>query len=125
MLTKNEDKIMFAVYSACKEKSCALLSPDDILTMAGVRGVVSYDALDKILEALEYDDYFDLILSDRRGEKVYCITLHEKGQGYKRQKTIVQTRHRRGRRVGQLCHRFDFEGDFYVSLLFKANICLT
>ncbi len=90
MLTKNEDKIMFAVYSACKEKSCALLSPDDILTMAGVRGVVSYDALDKILEALEYDDYFDLILSDRRGEKVYCITLHEKGQGYKRQKTIVK-----------------------------------
>ena len=90
MLTKNEDKIMFAVYSACKEKTSALLSPDDILSMANVRGEVSYDALEKILEALEYDDYFDLIRSDRKGEKVYCITLHEKGQGYKRQKTIVK-----------------------------------
>ena len=90
MLTRNEDKIMFAVYSACKEKTSALLSPDDILSMANVRGEVSYDGLEKILEALEYDDYFDLIRSDRKGEKVYCITLHEKGQGYKRQKTIVK-----------------------------------
>lgn len=90
MLTKNEDKIMGAVYSACAGKACCLLSPDDILSMAGVRGSVGYGALEKILEALEYDDYFELILSDRKGEKVYCITLKEKGLSYKRQKVMIK-----------------------------------
>ncbi|PWM71807.1 MAG: hypothetical protein DBX59_07945 [Bacillota bacterium] len=90
MLTKNEDKIMNAIYGACTGKTCCLLSPDDILSMAGVRGAVGYGALDKILQALEYDDYFELILSDRRGEKVYCITLKERGLSYRRQKVMAK-----------------------------------
>lgn len=97
MLTKNEDKIMGAIYAACAGKTSCLLSPDDILSMAGVRGAVSYGALDKILEALEYDDYFELILSDRRGEKVYCISLKEKGLSYRRQK--VQQKRNLGYRL--------------------------
>ena len=45
MLTKNEDKIMGAIYAACAGKTSCLLSPDDILSMAGVRGAVGYGAL--------------------------------------------------------------------------------
>lgn len=90
MLTKLEDKIMYAVFCACNGKNSCLISPEDIINMADIRGDVTYDSLEKVLEELEYDDYFDLVLSDRKGEKVYCITLHEKGQGYKRQKVIVK-----------------------------------
>lgn len=90
MLTKFEDKIMNAIYCSCKGKSGCLLTPDDILSLSGVRGSVNYEKLDKILDSLELDDYFDIIISDRKGEKVYCITLHEKGQGYTRQKTIIK-----------------------------------
>lgn len=90
MLTKNEDKIMYAIYSAMGGKQCCLLTPDDILSIAGVRNEVNYKLLDEILESLEYDDYFDLVISDRKGEKVYCITLHGKGLAYKRQKIIIK-----------------------------------
>lgn len=90
MLNKNEDKIMFAVYTACSGKESCLLSPDDILSMAGVRGDVTTEELEKILESLEYDGYFDLVYSDRKGEKIYCITMHEKGRAYKRQKVVVK-----------------------------------
>lgn len=90
MLTKNEDKIMSAIYSAANGKQSCLLTPDDILSISGARGEVNYKTLDGILEALELDDYFDMIISDRKGEKVYCITLHAKGLGYKRRKTIIK-----------------------------------
>ena len=32
--------------------------------------------------------YFDLVYSDRRGEKVFCITLLEKGKSYFRKEKI-------------------------------------
>lgn len=81
---------MYAIFTACENKQSCLLSPDDILSMADVRGEVDSEQLDKILQSLEYDDYFDVVNSDRKGEKVYCITLHEKGKGYKRQKVVVK-----------------------------------
>ena len=90
MLTKNEDKIMHAIFSLMNGKQSCLITPDDILSIAGVRGEVNYKMLDGILQSLEFDDYFDMIISDRKGEKVYCITLHGKGQGYVRQKTIIK-----------------------------------
>ena len=46
--------------------------------------------VEKILRSLELDDYFDLIQSDRKGEKMYVITLHANGEAYKR--TALQVR---------------------------------
>ena len=42
------------------------------------------EKLEKILKALELDDYFEMISSDRKGEKMYVITLHPNGFAFKR-----------------------------------------
>ncbi len=40
--------------------------------------------MDDILNALKCDGYFDLINSERKGEKMYVINLRESGFAYKR-----------------------------------------
>ena len=40
--------------------------------------------MEAILRSLELDDYFDLIESDRKGERMFVITLHANGLAYKR-----------------------------------------
>lgn len=72
---------MTTVLALRGEKNSFLVSPDDILA-AGVG--IGRDELEKILENLCLDGYFDFILSDRKGERVYCISLTEKGKGYLR-----------------------------------------
>ncbi len=81
MLSAKESRVMITVLALRGEKTSFLLSPDDILA-TGVG--VEREELEKILENLCSDGYFDFILSDRKGEKVYCISLTEKGKGYLR-----------------------------------------
>ena len=83
MLTKTEKKLMLAIHSLGMDKSGFLVSPIDLMKIAKVKDV-SAEELDKTLNDLSYDGYFDLVLSDRHGEKVYCISLLEKGKGYLR-----------------------------------------
>lgn len=47
-------------------------------------GKYTEEKLEKILRALELDDYFEIISSDRKGEKMYVITLHPNGFAFKR-----------------------------------------
>lgn len=82
MLTRTEGKVMTAILAARGDKTSFLVSPDDIY--AAVKDYVTRSELEAAVEGLSEDGYFDLILSDRKGEKVYCITLTEKGKGYLR-----------------------------------------
>ena len=81
MLTRAENKVMTAILAACGDKTSLLVTPHDVL--ARVQDLTASE-LDKIVENLHCDGYFDLIFSDRHGEKVYCITLTDKGKGYLR-----------------------------------------
>ena len=42
------------------------------------------EQLEKILSALALDDYFQLLSSERKGEKMYVISLRPSGYAYKR-----------------------------------------
>ena len=42
------------------------------------------EKLEKLLSALALDDYFELLSSERKGEKMYVISLHSSGYAYKR-----------------------------------------
>lgn len=83
MLTKTENRIMSAISDLCREKPSVLISPSDLIKIADAKGLTQ-DKLDCTLGDLASDGYFDLVFSDRRGEKVYCIILTEKGRGYTR-----------------------------------------
>ena len=84
MLTKNEDLVMSAVFSLCDGTEGCLVSPLDILSLLPARHKLSRQKLDDVLNDLKCDGYFDLIQSERKGEKMYVISLKENGFAYKR-----------------------------------------
>ena len=90
MLTRSEDEIMRAVYDLCDGTDSCLISPAEILSLLPAKRQYSFDKLDVILRDLMHDGYFDLISSERKGEKMYVINLKENGFAYKR--TIAQRR---------------------------------
>ncbi len=89
MLTRVENKVMETIFGACYGKSSLLITPTDLVKMIAEKGV-SLSVMDKIVEDLHSDGYFDLIYSDRHGETVYCISLTEKGKGFIRNKKVFR-----------------------------------
>ena len=90
MLAKREDEIMRAVYDLCDGTDSCLISPAEILSLLPAKRKYSFEKLDCILHDLSHDGYFDLISSERKGEKMYVINLKEAGFSYKR--TVAQRR---------------------------------
>ena len=79
MLTKQENEIMNSVYRLCEGKGSCLVSPLEIMSMLPEKRKYTVERVDRILRSLELDDYFDIIESDRKGERMYVITLHANG----------------------------------------------
>jgi DNA-binding MarR family transcriptional regulator len=89
MLNKTESKVMSVIYSSCSQRNSLLITPLDLKSLIG-EGSLKEQELDKIVDDLYKDGYYDLVFSERRGEKVYCITLTEKGKGFNRNKKIMK-----------------------------------
>ncbi|MBR2449029.1 MAG: hypothetical protein IKB30_02785 [Clostridia bacterium] len=89
MLSKTENKIMIALCAECKDRNSLLISPVDLIKIAGVENL-TLTGLERVMNDLYTDGYFDLIYSDRRGETVYCVTMTEKGKGYTRGLKIMK-----------------------------------
>lgn len=86
MLTKKENAVMDAVYAYGFDKKSFLVTPIDL--KKAVKKDVTISQLDETMSALSKDGYFDLVYSDRRGENVYCVTLTDKGRGFRRDKLV-------------------------------------
>ena len=84
MLNKRESEVMNAVYTVCHEEGICLISPSELLSLLPARKQYTEEQLDKILSALALDDYFQLLSSERKGEKMYVISLHASGYAFKR-----------------------------------------
>lgn len=84
MLTRYENEVMSAVYSLCDGTDGCLVSPIDILSVIPSKHKIDPEKLEDILTALKCDGYFDLIPSERKGEKMYVINLKDSGFAYKR-----------------------------------------
>ena len=82
MLNRREREVMQAVYALCKTDGRCLASPVDLIKT--LRGKWTEDGLDDILQALEMDGYFEMISSERLGEKMYVITLLARGHAFQR-----------------------------------------
>ncbi len=85
MLNRLENEVMSAVFSLCDGTDGCLVSPLDILSILPAKHRYDIEKLDEILNALKCDGYFDLIASERKGEKMYVINLKESGFAFKRQ----------------------------------------
>ena len=114
MLSRYEDEIMSAVFSLCDGTGGCLVSPIEILSILPVKRKYTPEKVDGILYDLMCDGYFDLITSERKGEKMYVINLKENGYAYKRtskqrQRYSFQNSTCIHRRRRNLCFRFDIK----------------
>lgn len=89
MLNGVENKIMQTVFSLCENRDSTLVSPTDIIRISGLNNLTQ-TALERVMDDLNKDGYFDLIYSDRHGERVYCITLLKKGKAFFRIKKVFK-----------------------------------
>ena len=85
MLNKREKSVLKIIIDLSAGKSTCLLSPTKILKRIPYSINISKRDFEDVLKTLEYDGYLELIESDSKGEKVYCITLTTKGQGFNRE----------------------------------------
>ena len=78
MLNREENEIMRAVYELCGGKGCCLVSPYDLMSLLPAKRGYTAERVDRLLRSLELDDYFDLLESDRKGERMYvcCCAWH-------------------------------------------------
>lgn len=84
MLNRCENDVMKAVYCLCDGTDGCLISPLDIISILPNRRRYSTERLDDALTALQSDGYLDVISSERKGEKLYVISLKENGINFKR-----------------------------------------
>ena len=84
MLNLKESEVMNTVYTLCHERGICLVSPTELLSMLPSRKQYTEEKLEKILDALALDDYFELLSSERKGEKMYVISLRTNGYAFKR-----------------------------------------
>ena len=75
---------MNAVYALCHEKGVCLIAPSELLSLLPKRRKYTEEGLESILQALSMDDYFELLSSERKGEKMYVISLRANGIAFKR-----------------------------------------
>lgn len=85
MLNKKEKTVLKTILNLSAGKDACLISPTDILKRIPYNINISKRDFKDILQTLEYDGYLEIIESDNKGEKVYCITLTTKGQGFNRE----------------------------------------
>ena len=84
MLNRGESEGMNTVYALCHEKGICLISPAELLAQLPPRRQYTEEGVEKILTELSLDDYFELLSSERKGEKMYVISLRTKGYAFKR-----------------------------------------
>ncbi len=84
MLNRQETEVMSTVYSLCHEKGVCLVSPAELISMLPPRKNYTEEGVEGILNELALDDYFELLSSERKGEKMYVISLRANGFAFKR-----------------------------------------
>ncbi len=75
---------MNAVYALCHDKGVCLVAPSELLDLLPAHKNYDERTLEEILNELALDDYFQLLSSDRKGEKMYVISLRANGYAFKR-----------------------------------------
>lgn len=83
MLKKCEEKVLKVISDNAFEGSTCLISKSAILAFIGKDRQIDENSLDGVINSLYANDYIDYVLSNQRGEDVYCITLLKKAKNYK------------------------------------------
>ena len=75
---------MRVVFTIAHEKGICLISPSELVSLLPTRKKYTEAQVERILQELALDNYFELLSSERKGEKMYVISLRANGYAYKR-----------------------------------------
>ena len=83
-LTRREGEVLRAVFELSCGKERFLVTLYELLSVLPKREKYDEDKLETILTALTLDGYFELVLTERKGEKTYVVHMRESGLAYHR-----------------------------------------
>ena len=83
-LSKRENAVMGAVFRLSEGKERFLVAPYELLALLSPRLKFDEEKLYRALRSLELDGYFELIESERKGERVFVIIMHDAGRSFQR-----------------------------------------
>jgi len=83
-LNKKEDEVMNAVFTLSNGKDRVLVTPGEIIALLPPKLSMDEESLEEVLHTLELDGYFELTVSERKGEKTYVVNMLPQGAAYKR-----------------------------------------
>ena len=85
MLNKKETVIMREIYKrTTNNNGKCLVRPVDLMASIPYNVELTLEELPPILQNLAYDEYFDLVETEKKGEYYFCITLLHKGFAFQR-----------------------------------------
>lgn len=91
-LSKRENAVMGAVFRLSEGKERFLVSPCELLAVLPPRLSFDEDKLFCAMRSLELDGYFELIESERKGERVFVVHMREAGRSYLRNDAVRRRR---------------------------------
>lgn len=91
-LNKRENAVMGAVFRLSGGKERFLVSLYEIIAVLPPRASYGEEQVERTLRALELDGYFELIESDRKGERVFVVHMKEAGLSYRRNDSLMRRR---------------------------------
>ncbi len=92
MLSKRENAVMGAVFRLSEGKERFLVSPCELLAVLPPRLSFDEEKLFCTMRSLELDGYFELIESDRKGERVFVVHMKESGRSFLRNDAVRKRR---------------------------------
>jgi hypothetical protein len=87
MLKKKYESVLKVLNDNAYKGESLIISPSSIVAFCGNEKLVNDKNVEDVLKSLCSSDYIDMVLSDKKGETFYCITLLKKGKNYKQEKS--------------------------------------
>lgn len=84
-MTKKEKILMDYIFDKANGKESVLIAVEDVVRFVGENfSGVDRDEVDQLMQNLVLDRYITLIMSDKKGKPIYCISLDKKGESWVR-----------------------------------------
>lgn len=85
MLTKREKKVLNVLLKLSKKDNTCLTNHEEIVSHLSSNDYLTRKEVDDILNDLSLQNYIDVILTENKGIKHFCITIKSKGEGFERE----------------------------------------
>ena len=83
-LNRRENEVMNAVFELSGGKERFLVSPGELAAVLPPRRKYDEASLERTMNSLALDGYFEFIETERKGEKTYVVRMRDAGLGYRR-----------------------------------------